>query len=82
MFSTRKNVRKGIEFKMERFVRMFFFLLLFCSPVGICSVCISNMIVIVCVYCCFLMFSHLVLTHDFHFELESFTKTFHKMRGW
>ena len=25
---------------------------------------------------------HLVLTHDFHFALESFTKKFHKMRWW
>ena len=24
---------------------------------------------------------HLVLTHDFHFALERFTKKFHKMRG-
>ena len=28
---------------------------LLCSPVGICSLCISNMIIIVCVHCSFLI---------------------------
>ena len=35
------------------------------------TVSISNMIMIVC-----------VLTHYFHFALESFTNKFHKMRRW
>ena len=63
------------------------------SDLGISSTCIFRdysahlLEFIVCIIndydcLCSLQFSHLVHTHDFHFALESFTKKFHKMRGW